>query len=269
MAERRFDFFTVRQQIRRREWNGNLDSERDRLWNCLQCVLCKRDQRHDHRHAHRRFDLLRLERRVQRYWRLLFFRYDAAKTVTANFSTGTFSLGTALDNNNLAWATGGNASFTPQTTTFYSGGSAAQTGSIGNSQSTHLSTSVTGPGTLSFYWKVSSEEDYDIFSVYLDGVKKYSWSGYSSWNRIDLTIPTGTHTVKWQYVKDKSDATGEDAGWVDYVVFTSSTQSGSDEVLYYPHIAANAIWQTEVAIINTSDQTVSGTLKAFTMAVIL
>ena len=43
----------------------------------------------------------------------------------------------------------------------------------------------------------------------------------------------------------------------------SPTLSGSDEVLYYPHIAANAIWQTEVAIINTSDQTVSGTLKAF------
>jgi hypothetical protein len=188
---------------------------------------------------------------------------NAAKSVTANFSTGVSSLGAALDNTNLVWTTGGNASFTPQTTTVYYGGSAAQTGSIGNNQSTNLSTSVTGPGTLSFYWKVSSEQDYDVFSVYLDGVEKYFWSGNTSWHKTELTIPTGTHTVKWQYVKDKSDASGEDAGWVDYVVFTSSTQAGSNATLYFPHVGTSLPWQTEIAVINTSDQTVIGTLKAF------
>jgi len=32
--------------------------------------------------------------------------------------------------------------------------------------------------------------------------------------------------------------------------------------LYFPHVATNFPWQTEIAIINTSDQTVTGTLRA-------
>jgi hypothetical protein len=136
---------------------------------------------------------------------------------------GSLDLGSALDNTSLVWTTGGNAPFTSQTTTYYYGGSAAQTGSIGDNQSTYLSTSVTGPGTLSFSWKVSSEEDFDFFNVYLDGVLKYYWSGESSWFRSELTIPSGTHTVKWEYVKDADVSSGQDAGWVDDVVFTPAT----------------------------------------------
>lgn len=153
---------------------------------------------------------------------------NADKSVTATFSTiDAISLGDALDNTNLVWTTGGDAPFTAQTTTSYSGGSAAQTGKIGDRQSTYLATNVTGPGTLSFYWKVSSEQDYDIFSVYLDGVREYYWSGNTSWYKTAITIPAGTHTVKWEYVKDSYDASGQDAGWVDNVVFIQGGQDCS------------------------------------------
>ncbi|MFZ4438402.1 MAG: InlB B-repeat-containing protein [Syntrophales bacterium] len=147
---------------------------------------------------------------------------NADNSVTATFSSAAISLGVALDNTSLVWTTGGDAPFVAQTTTYYSGGSAAQTGKIGNSQSTYLSTSVTGPGTLSFYWKVSSERNYDFFTAYLDGVSKYSWSGSTSWYKSELTIPAGTHTVKWEYVKDDALSSGQDAGWIDNVVFTST-----------------------------------------------
>jgi hypothetical protein len=191
---------------------------------------------------------------------------NAAQGVTATFSIATISsLGEALDNTSLVWTTGGDAPFTSQTTTFYYGGSAARTGGIGDNQSTYLSTSVTGPGTLSFYWQVSSESGYDIFSVYLDGVQKYYWSGNGPWSKTELTIPAGTHTVKWEYVKDISTASGQDAGWVDYVVFTSATTAAA--ALYFPHVEtrsdANGSWQTEIAIINTGDQTVTGTLRGY------
>ena len=33
--------------------------------------------------------------------------------------------------------------------------------------------------------------------------------------------------------------------------------------LYFPHVATSMPWQTEIAIINTGDQSVTGTLKAF------
>ena len=147
-------------------------------------------------------------------------------SVTANFSIVTITLGMALNNTSLVWTTGGDALFTAQTTTSRSGGSAAQTGKIGNNQSTYLATSVTGPGTLSFYWKVSSEQGYDIFSVYLDGEEQYYWSGNTVWYKSELTIPAGTHTVKWEYVKDDLTASGQDAGWVDDVVFTPTTACG-------------------------------------------
>ena len=147
---------------------------------------------------------------------------NADTSVTANFTIVTITLGMALDNTNLVWTTGGDAPFTVQTTFFVLGGSAAQSGRIGDNQSTYLATTVTGPGTLSFYWKVSSERFFDIFSVYLDGVMKYSWSGNTAWSNNTLTIPAGTHTVKWQYVKDSSTSSGQDAGWVDDVVFTPS-----------------------------------------------
>jgi hypothetical protein len=150
------------------------------------------------------------------------FVMNGDTSVTANFSIVAITLGMALNNTILDWTTGGDAPFTAQTTISYSGGSAAQTGRIGNNQSTYLATSVTGPGTLSFYWKVSSEWGYDLFSVYLDGTARYSWSGNTAWYKSELTIPEGTHTVKWEYVKDSFSSSGQDAGWVDDVVFTPS-----------------------------------------------
>jgi hypothetical protein len=35
---------------------------------------------------------------------------------------------------------------------------------------------------------------------------------------VNLTIPSGTHVITWQYRKDVSDTAGQDCGWVDKVV---------------------------------------------------
>jgi hypothetical protein len=70
------------------------------------------------------------------------------------------SLGTALDNTNLTWTTsstgGGYNPWFGQTTTSHYGGSAAQSGSISSSQTSILQTTVTGPGTLTYWWKVAT-----------------------------------------------------------------------------------------------------------------
>lgn len=47
--------------------------------------------------------------------------------------------------------------------------SAAQSGAIDDSQESWIATEVTGPGTLTFWWKVSSESGYDWLRFYLDG----------------------------------------------------------------------------------------------------
>jgi hypothetical protein len=186
---------------------------------------------------------------------------SAAKDVTATFSTPSVSLGAALDYTGLVWNTGGDAPFTPQTANAYYGGSAAQAGRVGNQQRSYLSTTVVGPGTLSFYWRVSSSTGNSTFSVSLDGVAKSSRIGNSPWSRSELIIPTGIHTVSWEYrkdsayaavirdqesVEDSSSASGDDAGWIDYVVFTASTPSctyalSADSAFYSAQGAIGAV----------------------------
>jgi hypothetical protein len=56
-----------------------------------------------------------------------------------------------LGTTNLAWSTSGNTTWFIETTNTYNGApSAAQSGSVTNNQSSTLSFTVTGPGTVTF-----------------------------------------------------------------------------------------------------------------------
>ena len=129
------------------------------------------------------------------------------------------SIGEAVDNTTLAWSSGGNASWFGQTLTSYDGNDAAKSGDIEHWQSTWLQTTVSGPGTLSWYRKTSTEAGYDYLKVHLDGVvqSSLSTSGIADWAKVALVIPPGSHTVKWVYEKDGSVSLGSDAVWIDRV----------------------------------------------------
>jgi Leucine-rich repeat (LRR) protein len=127
----------------------------------------------------------------------------------------------ALDNCNLKWATSGDAPWFPQKAVVYSGDSAASSGKIGNNQSSILETTITGPGALSFYWKVSSEDYADYLIFYLDGVPLDKISGQVDWQQKSYSIPLGTHVLRWTYLKDQSGTWGADAGWLDLVDYVA------------------------------------------------
>jgi hypothetical protein len=135
------------------------------------------------------------------------------------------SLKTSLDNKSLTFATGGNANWFGQSAVSYYGGSAAKSGAIVDGQSSWLQTTVTGAGTLSFYWKVSSQRDYDYLEFYIDGVKQSAISGEEDWRQKTFNVPTGTHTLKWQYRKNSSVISGSDCGWVDKVTYSPGNPS--------------------------------------------
>src|SRR5947207_15300780 len=81
------------------------------------------------------------------------------------------TLATAVDNTNLVWTTGGSNNigwFAQSNTGAFDGVDQAVSGAIGNSQATWIQTTVTGPGTLSFWWRVFSEPDADFLSFYID-----------------------------------------------------------------------------------------------------
>lgn len=130
------------------------------------------------------------------------------------------TLNQALDNDYLAFTTGGGASWSGQTAVSFYGGSSAQSGVLGGSQSAWLKTTVVGPGTLSFNWKVSSEADYDFLEVFVDDVPQPgAISGEVDWQPKNIFIPAGSHIITWSYSKDAYVGAGSDCGWVDKVRF--------------------------------------------------
>jgi len=150
-----------------------------------------------------------------------------ASTMTGNLSLippVVISLPEAIDNDAWTVTTGGSGNWTGQSATTHDAVDAAKSATITDSQSSWMETTVTGPGTLSFWWKVSSESGYDKLKYYVDGVQQGSEiSGESGWVLVTgVSVATGSHTIKWEYSKDSSSSSGSDAGWVDQVVFAPS-----------------------------------------------
>jgi alpha-tubulin suppressor-like RCC1 family protein len=141
------------------------------------------------------------------------------------------NLDAALNATNLVWSTfsynrkqsPAYGSWFAENQVTHDGTAAAQSGAITNTEESTLQTTVTGPGTLAFWWKVSSEADYDFLKFYLDGANAAAISGEADWKKLTLTIPPGNHTLRWIYSKDASVSDGQDAGWLDQVTFTPAS----------------------------------------------
>ncbi len=130
------------------------------------------------------------------------------------------TLGNAVDAPQLVWTTGGNQPWVGQVTVRHDGVDAASSGAIGDSQESWLQTTVTGPGTLAFWWKVSSEADYDFLEFQVNGsIQSGPISGEVDWQQEILELGAGSQTLRWRYYKDSSAASGQDRGWVDTVGF--------------------------------------------------
>ena len=105
-------------------------------------------------------------------------------------------------------------------------GEAMHSGDIGNSGAygtfarTVLSTTVTGPGTVSFSWKASCEDDapdyeWDHGEFTVDGIVKAYISGETGWTNVSVAVAgSGEHTLTWTYLKDDAESEGEDCIWV-------------------------------------------------------
>jgi alpha-tubulin suppressor-like RCC1 family protein len=131
-------------------------------------------------------------------------------------------LAAALNATNLPWSTTPtNAAWFAEIAVTHDGDAAAQSGHIADNQQSVLQTTVTGPGTLTFWWKVSSEEGYDGLWFSMDFLDWAAWiSGESGWKPFTYRVPAGSHVLHWAYTKDGSVSVGQDAGWLDEVNFT-------------------------------------------------
>ena len=144
-------------------------------------------------------------------------------TVTANYRFITLEEG--LDNDELDWITGGDATWIPQIAETHDGIDAAQSGLITHNQTAWIETTVSGAGTISFWWRVSCEEPYkgiafDRLRLFLGGTEQLYICGEVDWQFVSLEVPDeGSHVLRWDYYKDESYTSGSDCGWVDQVVW--------------------------------------------------
>ncbi|HOB99511.1 MAG TPA: Ig-like domain-containing protein [Verrucomicrobiota bacterium] len=132
------------------------------------------------------------------------------------------SITEALDRSGLVWTTGGHAPWSGQTVVTHDGKDAAQSGTIEHDQQSWLQTTVVGPGALTFWWRISSEEDYDCLRFSVNGLEWAAISGSVGWQWRTFSIDSGTHTLLWSYTKDEIETAGQDRAWLDEVSWSGS-----------------------------------------------
>ena len=78
---------------------------------------------------------------------------------------------------------------------------------------------IPADGIMSFFGKISCENNWDFGYFYIDGVQKGSYTGAGSWGERKFDITAGTHTFQWRYTKDGSVNSNDDRFYVDYITF--------------------------------------------------
>ena len=76
--------------------------------------------------------------------------------------------------------------------------------------------------SISFYYKVSSEEGYDMFRFTVDGTDLMTASGQKDWTRASFPITAGTHIFSFRYTKDYGGSIGNDCAWIDNITLPYS-----------------------------------------------
>ena len=145
-------------------------------------------------------------------------------------------------NNDLEW-TGDQANpWVADTDVSLDGKMSMRSAAINDSQSSSLALTVKGPGVLAFYWRASSELDFDVLS-FCDGPAEIATiSGETKWTPYSYVISdSATHELKWVYSKDDADGDGMDCGWLDMVAWTPDS-SGAETVLADGGIAVPVKW---------------------------
>ncbi|MBE0069875.1 Ig domain-containing protein [Thermoanaerobacterium thermosaccharolyticum] len=89
-----------------------------------------------------------------------------------------------------------------------------------STSSTSLTVNMPSSGTISFWYMVSSETNYDFIRFYIDGQEKLKNSGNLGWQQVSFSVSAGQHTFTWSYTKDISVSSYNDTAYIDNVSIT-------------------------------------------------
>jgi hypothetical protein len=147
--------------------------------------------------------------------------YTLSPTDAISFEAGVFS-------QEFDFSFTGNADWFITDTDHNNGIYSARSGVISDYQITTmlLTVDLVADGNISFWKKVSSENNYDFLYFYTNNVRVGSWSGSVNWSQQTYNLAAGTNILKWEYDKDYSESGGSDCAWIDDILITGLPETG-------------------------------------------
>lgn len=163
--------------------------------------------------------------------------YGDSESVTDDFER----LGLGPD-----YTTGGDAVWSVTTADAHAGARSARAGGITHLQETWM-TRMVGGGDLQFWYRVSSEGDYDWFNFYVDGTREIHVSGNGLWTQYSTTLPPGEHELKWEYTKDVSASYYADTVYLDDFTFVEDHTEWHDVIALTEAGTTSTAWTPTAA----------------------
>lgn len=135
-------------------------------------------------------------------------------SASEDFETGDFSKFTWENSSNYPWQI---TNAEKHAGTY----SARSKQNLGNSKTSKLeiTMNVLEDDQISYFRKVSSENNYDYFRFSIDDDEKESLCGEVSWGQASFPVEAGIHTFTFEYEKDYSQSSGQDCAWIDDIIF--------------------------------------------------
>ncbi|CAN5485839.1 hypothetical protein BH11BAC2_BH11BAC2_23830 [soil metagenome] len=164
----------------------------------------------------------------------------SAGIIVEDFETNDFSKFNWSSSGSLPWLTTSDLPF--------EGLYCAVSGDINDSQTSELLLSINAMAddSVTYWYKVSSEQGWDFFRTYLDGNQVTEFSGTIPWSYTGFSVTSGIHTVRFSYEKDNVYSSGLDAAWLDNIRFPAGTTitavqniTTTNGIAVYPNPAAD------------------------------
>lgn len=138
------------------------------------------------------------------------------------FTTASFdpSLGEAVESPALNWESYGQKRWRRQTATTWDGSDAMEISGLSPFVGySYLETSVIGPGSLSFRWKVSSLPSFNVLGFRDNETVVKFITGTVDWTLESVRIPAGTRRIAWRFDRGTSGGSYLETAWVDTITW--------------------------------------------------
>jgi hypothetical protein len=139
---------------------------------------------------------------------------NAYGVATSEVATASLRFVAELDDPNLVWKTYGTRTWKTETNITHDGVSCARGEISGKSM---LETTVTGPGIVTFWWKLwGATRDYISFSI-SGSLQDELWHEYG-WKQRRIEVPPGPQVLTWTF--EPKSLYSKNMGFLDQVSFT-------------------------------------------------